>query len=303
MDLSVIVPVYNERENIPPLVNELTSSLDNLNLDYELIFVDDGSTDGSRDVVRELAEKNHRIHLIVLRRNSGKSSALAAGFRKTQGEIISTIDADLQFDPKEITKFLDKLKEGYDLVNGYGVKGHNPFPKKLSSKIFNWILVFLSRVRLHDFNCGFKAFRREVLQDINLSPGMHRYIPLFVHAAGYRVTEVKVALRSRKFGYSKYGLKKFYHGFFDILSVLFLLYFRKKPLYLFGGIGAVFILAGVGICLNLTLQWLRAGRQGISERPLLFLGILFIIVGTQFISTGLLGEMIVNLQEKRKGYH
>lgn len=297
MDLSVIVPVYNEKESISRLGEELTQTLSHLNLAYEVIFVDDGSRDGSNGVIKELAEKDSHFRSITLRKNFGKARALASGFKEAHGEIISTIDADLQFDPKELPKFLDKLKEGYDLVNGYSIKGHNPFPKRLSSKIVNWTLAFLSRIKLHDLNCGFKVFRREVLEDISLSPGMHRYIPLFVHAAGYKVTEVKVGLRPRRFGSSKYGLKKFYHGFFDILSVLFLLYFRKKPLYLFGGIGVTFILTGLAICLHLTISWFNAGRQGISDRPLLFLGVLLIIVGTQFISTGLLGEMIVSHRE------
>jgi len=299
MNLSVIIPVYNEKESISLLGEALIQTLSNLNLTYEIIFVNDGSRDGSGEVIKELVQKDSHFRCITLRKNFGKARALARGFKEAQGEIISTIDADLQFDPKELPKFLDKLREGYDLVNGYSIKGHNPFPKRLSSKIVNWILTFVSRVKLHDLNCGFKAFRREVLEDIRLSPGMHRYIPLFVHAAGYKVTEVKVGLHSRRFGSSKYGLKKFYHGFFDILSVLFLLYFKRKPLYLFGGVGVAFILVGFAICFYLTISWFNAGRQGISDRPLLFLGVLLIIVGTQFISTGLLGEMIVSHQETK----
>lgn len=299
MKLSVIVPVYNEKESISPLAQELTETLSRLGFTYEVIFVDDGSRDGSGEAIKQIIQKDSHFRCITLKKNFGKSGALASGFKEAKGELISTIDADLQFDPKELPEFLDKLKQGYDLVNGCSVKGNNPFPKRLSSKIVNNVLAFLSRVQLHDLNCGFKVFRREVLGDISLSPGMHRYIPLFVHSAGYSVGEVKVHLRPRRFGSSKYGLKKFYHGFFDILSVLFLFYFKRKPLYFFGGIGAAFILGGIAICLNLTISWFNAGRQGISDRPLLFLGVLLIIMGTQFISTGLLGEMIVSLRENK----
>lgn len=297
MELSVVVPVYNERESIELLTEELTRALLRLNLDYEIIFVDDGSNDGSPELLKQLTAKDPRIHLKTLNRNLGKSSALAAGFKEARGNIISTLDADLQDDPKELPKFLEKIKQGFDLVNGYRGKRLDPFSKKIPSKVFNRILAVLGRVDLHDINCGFKVFRREVLKDISLSPGMHRYIPLFAHAAGYRVTEVSLAHRPRRFGQSKFGLKRFYHGFFDILSVLFLLYFRKKPLYLFGGIGSAFILTGLAICVHLTVAWLRAGGQGMGRRPLLFLGILFIIVGMQFISTGFLGEMIASSRD------
>lgn len=298
MELSIVIPVYNEKESLSFLAEELASTLGRLNLGYEIIFVDDGSHDGSGEALKELVKKDGHLRLITLRKNFGKARALAAGLREARGEIISTLDADLQDAPGELPKFLEKLEEGYDLVNGYRVKRLDPISKRWPSKIFNFILATLSRVKLHDLNCGFKVFRREVLQEISLAPGMHRYIPLFVQAAGYRVNEVKITHRPRRFGYSKYGLKRFYHGFFDILSVLFLLYFRRKPLYLFGGIGTIMIILGTAICLDLTLLWLRAGRQGISNRPLLFLGILFIIVGTQFISTGLLGEMIVTLDRE-----
>lgn len=297
MELSLVIPVYNERESIELLTEELTRALLRLNLDYEIIFVDDGSNDGSQDILKELTAKDPRIRLKTLNRNLGKSSALAAGFKEARGNIISTLDADLQDDPKELPKFLEKIKQGFDLVNGYREKRLDPFSKKIPSKVFNRILAVLGRVDLHDINCGFKVFRREVLKDISLSPGMHRYIPLFAHAAGYRVTEVSLAHRPRRFGQSKFGLKRFYHGFFDILSVLFLLYFRKKPLYLFGGIGSAFILTGLAICVHLTVAWFRAGGQGMGRRPLLFLGILFIIVGMQFISTGFLGEMIASSRD------
>lgn len=295
MELSIIVPVYNEKESLSFLREELSSTLSRLNLNYEIIFIDDGSNDGSGEVLKELVQKDSHLRLITLRKNFGKARALAIGFREARGEIIVTLDADLQDAPGELPKFLEKLKEGYDLVNGFRVKRLDPISKRWPSKIFNFILAALSRVKLHDLNCGFKVFRKEVLRDLSLAPGMHRYIPLFVKANGYKVSEVKITHRPRRFGYSKYGLKRFYHGFFDILSVLFLLYFRRKPLYLFGGIGTIMILLGMAICFNITLFWLRAGHQGASNRPLLFLGILFIIVGTQFISTGLLGEMIVTL--------
>ncbi len=299
MDLSIVIPVYNEKESVTPLAEELTSVLQPLNLSYEVIFADDGSSDGSSEILKELAKKDSHFSSISLRKNFGKASALAGGFRKAKGDIISTLDADLQDDPKDLPRFLDKLKEGYDLVNGYRTRRRDPLSKRWPSNIFNRVLSVLGRVKLHDINCGFKVFRREVLEEIPLSPGMHRYIPLFVHTAGYKVTEVKVSHRPRRFGRSKYGMIRFYHGFFDILSVLFLLYFRKKPLYLFGGIGTAFILIGLAICVDLSIRWLKAGGQGIGNRPLLFLGILFIIVGTQFISTGLLGEMIASITRER----
>ncbi len=289
---SVVIPVLNERESLGRLYNELTDVLGGLRKAYEIIFVDDGSTDGSTAFCRELVGKDKSVVLVELRRHFGKATALQAGFKQAAGEIIITMDGDLQDDPKEIPRFLDALGDNYDLISGWKKNRQDPIGKTLPSRLFNWATSKASGLKLRDFNCGFKAYRREVVEDLEIYGELYRYIPVIVHAKGYRVGEVPVFHRPRKFGKSKYGLERFFRGFFDLFTILFLCGFQRRPLHLFGPIGMAVAGAGFVIDLYLAITWFRGSYIG--DRPLLLLGTLMIIVGLQILVFGLLGEMITS---------
>ncbi|MCD4737695.1 MAG: glycosyltransferase family 2 protein [Anaerolineae bacterium] len=290
MDFSVVIPVLNERENVAKLLVALIDVFESLSGEYEIIFIDDGSIDGTFEVLTELYERCSQLKVLQFRRNFGKSAALAAGFAAAQGEIVFTMDGDLQDDPAEIPGFLEKLDQGYDLVSGWKYPRQDPLTKTLPSKFFNFVVRLTTGVRLHDFNCGFKAYRREVMQDIHLYGALHRYVPILAHQKGYRVAEMQVAHRPRVFGKSKFGAARFMRGALDLLTVLFLGEYRWRPLHLFGwpGIGCF----GFGLLINcyLTILWV-AGQGPIGNRPLLILGVLLMMVGVQFFSIGLLAEM------------
>lgn len=293
VDLSVVVPLLDEEESIEPLYSSLRDVLEELGREYEVIFVDDGSQDDSFDILKSLYERDRQhIRVIQFRRNFGKTAALTAGFKMVRGELVITLDADLQDDPSEIPKLLRPLDEDCDLVVAWRHKRQDPLSKTVPSRVFNLVVSILTGVRLHDFNCGFKAFRREVARDLKLYGELHRFIPVLAHWRGYRVVEERVVHRRRQYGRSKYGVERFGRGFLDFLMVLFLTYFLKRPMHLFGTIGALLFLFGFGIGLYLTGLWFLGG--GIGWRPLLFLGILAMIVGVQMASIGLLGEMIRN---------
>ena len=294
--ISIVVPVFNEEENLPELYSELEKILKKLNKSYEIIFVDDGSTDNSFKVLNEIKKKDRNVKIIKLRRNFGKSTALSIGLKKAQGEIIITLDADLQDNPNEIPKFLKKIDEGYDLVVGWRFKRKDPITKKLPSKIFNWLTSILTGIKIHDFNCCFKAFRKEVAKNIKIYGELHRYIPVLAFWRGYRIAEVKVDHRPRKYGKSKYGVMRLVSGFLDLITVKFLITYAKRPLHFFGSIGIIsFIL---GFLAGIYLLYLKfVNNYNIGDRPLLILTVLMIILGMQFISIGLLGEMIVSESE------
>lgn len=289
-EISVVIPALNERESLPRLHQELTEVLAALGKRYEIIIVDDGSTDGTTEFGRELVQRDPGVTHIEMRRCFGKAMALQTGFRAARGDIIFTMDADLQDDPKEIPRFLDMLAQGYDVVSGWKEKRHDPIGKTLPSKLFNYVTSRLSGLHLNDFNCGFKAYRREVIEDLDVYGELYRYIPVVVHAKGFRVGELPVAHRPREHGVSKYGLERFIRGPMDLLTILFLVTFRKRPLHLFGNIGLVVGSLGVAIDIYLVVQWFMG--RGIGARPLLMLGTLLIIVGIQMLFFGLLGEMI-----------
>jgi len=292
-EISVVVPLLNEEENIEPLYQALRETLEGLDKGYEIVFIDDGSTDNSYEVLERLyAKDQEHVRVIQFRRNFGKTAALASGFNQARGEVIVTLDADLQDDPGEIPKLLGPLEEGYDLASAWRRYRKDPLSKTLPSRIFNGVVCALTGVRLHDLNSGFKAYRREVAQGVKIYGELHRFIPVLAHWRGYRVGEVEVVHHPRRYGRSKYGLSRLGRGFVDFLVVLFLTYYLRRPLQLFGAIGALLFATGFGIGLYLTVLWFFG--QGIGWRPLLFLGILFIIVGVQLISIGLLGEMIRN---------
>jgi glycosyltransferase involved in cell wall biosynthesis len=293
-DLSIVIPVLNEEANLKPLYSELKEALDALGRSYEIVFVDDGSTDGSAQVLTELHEADDRVKVVEFRRNFGKTAALTAGFRLSQGQIVITMDADLQDAPAEIGVLLGKLEEGYDLVAAWRFDRQDPLSKTLPSRIFNWTVASLTGVRLHDFNCGFKAYRRSVTGEVKLYGELHRFIPVLAFLKGFRIAEVKVVHRPRHTGQSKYGIGRLGRGFLDFLAVIFLTSYLKRPLHLFGTVGMVIFL--IGFIINTYMAYLRFFLdEAIGTRPLLLLGVLFMLLGLQIISTGLLGEMLRNL--------
>lgn len=292
--LSIVVPVYNEEESVRPLYDALTAALERIGQSYEIVFVDDGSRDGSFAALRALHERDPRVRVVRLRRNFGKTPALVAGFARARGAIVFTMDADLQDDPAEIPRFLERLEEGYDLVSGWKYPRHDPPTKTVPSRVFNRIVTLTTGVRLHDMNCGFKAYRREVLDDIKLYGELHRFIPVLAHQRGFRVAEVRVRHHPRRYGKSKFGAKRFLRGFLDLLVVLFLMSYLRTPLRLFGAMGLLLTLAGFVVDLYVVLdRFLPFGsHEPIHNRPLLLVGILLMIFGVSFILAGLQSEMI-----------
>ncbi len=295
-----MIPLFNEQDNLRPLYERLTRSLTDIGKSYELLFIDDGSTDGSYAIVRELhaADPAH-VRAIRFRGNFGKSAALAAGFAEVRGEIVFTMDADLQDDPVELPAFLAKLAEGYDLVSGWKKVRHDPLGKTAPSKVFNWFTRRLTKVELHDFNCGFKCYRREVIETINVYGEMHRFLPALAAEYRFRVGEIAVQHHPRTAGRSKYGLERFTRGAADLITILFLTRYFRRPAHLFGVAGFAF--SGVGLLSLLYLAGLWfAGVRPIGNRPLLSFGVLLTVVGIQFISLGLLGEMMIRLSARER---
>lgn len=288
--VSVVVPCFNEEESLPPLVQELEASLQAVGEPYELIFVDDGSTDRSVEVLRGLQEEGHALTVIEFRRNYGKTAALDAGFRHSRGHHILTLDADLQDGPEEIPRFLAALNDGLDLVVGWRRNRRDRVDKTWPSRLFNATVAQALGVRLHDLNCGFKGYRREVAEEIKLYGELHRFVPILAAWRGYRVGEIPVSHRPRRFGRSKYGPSRLLKGFLDFLTVVFLTTFLRRPLHLFGTVGLVLLLCGVGINLYLTVLWLQG--QPIGTRPLLQFGVLSLLAGLQLAAIGFLGEMV-----------
>lgn len=290
--LSIVIPLLNEVDSIPELYREIVAEVDPLNLTWEIIFIDDGSTDGSSATLRDLFERDPRIRIIEFRRNFGKSAALAAGFQMASGDAIITMDADLQDSPGEIPRLIERLNHGADLVSGWKFPRNDPLSKRLPSSVFNRVVRSLSGVELHDFNCGLKAYRREVVNDIKIYGELHRYIPVLAHFRGFRVEEIKVSHRARRYGTSKFGNARFARGFFDLLTVLFLAQYTRRPLHFFGWFGIAALLVGFVINAYLAAMWFLG--HPIGTRPLLTLGVLLMIMGAQFVVFGLLAEMIAS---------
>ena len=290
-DLTVVVPLYNEEESLPELYKKIADVCSGNNISYDVIFVDDGSRDKSRDVLDSLykADPDH-IKIISFRRNYGKSAALQEGFDAAEGKMVITMDADLQDDPEEIPSLLAKMDEGFDLVSGWKKKRHDPITKRIPSKLFNRVTSLVSGVRLHDFNCGLKAYRNEVIKLVQVYGEMHRYIPVLAFWMGFRVTEIPVTHHARKFGKTKYGVARFLNGFLDLITVVFITKFKRAPLHFFGFTGVFLFLIGLAIEAYLSIGWFSG--VPIGQRPLFFMGILMLIVGAQFVLFGLLGEML-----------
>jgi glycosyltransferase involved in cell wall biosynthesis len=295
--ISVVVPLLDEEQSLEALYHEISNVLEPLDDDFEIVFVDDGSTDGSMAVLAKLAAETENVVVVHLRRNFGKATALQAGFLEARGDVVVTIDADLQDDPAEIPRLLAKLDEGFDLVSGWKTCRNDPFLRRLFSRWFNWATAVVSGVRLHDVNCGLKAYRAEVLQGMRIYGELHRFIPILASYRGYRVAEIPVHHRPRQHGRSRYGPERYLRGFFDLLSVTFMGRYRHRPLHLFGGLGVLMGALGFVILTYLTVLWFLG--HGIGERPLLTLGVLLMVVGMQFVSLGLLSELVTSQHEER----
>lgn len=299
--LSIVIPAYNEEDSIKPLYDEIKASVAKLIKnhkiqDYEILFVNDGSSDNTeKNIVKLTADK--RVKLISLRKNFGKSKALQIGFQHICGDIIVTMDADLQDDPAELANFIAKLDEGYDMVSGWKFNRLDPLEKTLPSKLFNFVTSKVSGIKIHDFNCGFKAYRKEVVKSLNIYSEFHRYIPILALRNGFKITEITVKHHKRQFGKSKFGMERYLRGMFDAVSALFLLKFYDKPMYFFGKIGLGLLMVGFLICSYLTALWFAG--YAIGGRPLLILGVLFILVGFQSFSLGLIANIIIDNVDKR----
>ncbi len=290
--LSMVIPVYNEVESLAELHQEIDEVAEREGYDFELIFVDDGSTDGSWQVIEQLAAKDDRVRGIRFRRNFGKAAALDAGFNAARGETVLTLDADLQDDPHEIPRFLAKMDEGFDVVSGWKKVRHDPWHKVGPSRVFNRMVGWLTGVHLHDHNCGFKSYRREIFNEVRLYGELHRFVPVLAHARGWRVSEIVINHRPRKHGHSKYGVKRIVKGFLDLLTVYFLTGFGQRPQHLLGAIGLLFFfLGGIGLTLLVffrALSWILH----LHTSPWFYLAITSLLLGAQMTSIGFLAELI-----------
>jgi glycosyltransferase involved in cell wall biosynthesis len=295
--ISIVVPVHDEERSVALLYDELRSALEPLGTPWETIFVDDGSSDGTFAALTRLHNSADNVRVVRLRRNFGKAAALGAGFDQARGEIVVTIDGDLQDDPAEIPRLLAKLDEGFDLVSGWKTRRRDPLSRRILSRIFNRVTSVFSGVRLHDMNCGLKAYRAEVVHGLRLYGELHRFIPVLAHYRGFRIAELPVNHRPRGHGRSRYGVERYLRGFLDLLTVSFIGRYRHRPLHLFGGLGLVLGLVGTAILVYLTV--LKILGHAIGHRPLLMLGVLLVVIGMQFFSLGLISEMITSHHEER----
>lgn len=299
--VSVVIPLLNEEESLRELHEQLKNALQRIGGNYELIFIDDGSTDNSYRVLKELRQRNNRVKAIRFRRNYGKSAALAVGFQKAQGEFVITMDADLQDDPGEIQNLIRELKGGLDVVSGWKKKRRDPFTKTIPSKFFNFVTAKVTGINIHDFNCGLKGYKKEVVKNVNVYGELHRYIPALAHWQGFKVGETVVNHRPRKFGKTKFGMARFTRGFLDLLTVIFTTRYVTRPLHLFGGWGIISTIIGTAIVLWLTYEK-YFNDQPLGNRPLFIVALIIIIVGVQFVSMGLLGELITRNQHMEREY-
>ena len=296
-NISVIIPIFNEESSIEPLYIEIVNSLSNISDRYEIIFIDDGSTDSSLTNINNLITIDNKVVLVQLNRNFGKSDALQEGFNIAKYDYIITMDGDLQDDPNEIENLINILDEGWDCVSGWKKNRKDPLSKTIPSYFFNTFISFFSGLKLHDFNCGIKVYKSNVIKNLNIYGGLHRYIPLLLHNNGYKVTECAVNHRPREHGITKYGKSRFLHGIFDFLTINFLRKYFNRPMYFFGTFGL--ILSSIGLLINIYLTYYWFQGTYIANRPLFFLAILLILVGIQSLSIGLIGELIVNSSRKK----
>jgi len=304
LDISIVIPLFNEEESLPELMEWIDKVMNQNSFKYEVIFVDDGSKDKSWEVIENLASKFSTVRGEKFRRNYGKSAALSVGFDKAQGEVVITMDADLQDSPDEIPELHKMItKDGFDLVSGWKKKRHDPLGKRIPSKFFNGVTRRISGIQLNDFNCGLKAYKKDVVKNIEVYGEMHRYIPVISKWAGFdKIGEKVVAHQARKYGTSKFGLERLVNGFLDLMSITFVGKFGKRPMHFFGALGTLFIVIGFIILLYLSVEKLFLSTAGIATRPLFYFGILTLIIGTQLFVTGFLAELITRNAPERDNY-
>ena len=299
MMISIIVPVFNEEESLSDLYLEITENISSYG-EWEIIFIDDGSSDKSKDNVIDIISKDSKVKLISFYRNFGKSAALSEGFKHSKGDIIITMDADLQDDPAEIPNLINKINKGFDLVSGWKKVRHDPWTKTFPSKIFNFVTRILTGVKIHDFNCGLKAYRSSVIKTIEIFGGRHRYIPALAGQKNFSVSEIIVNHRARKFGTTKYGGSRLFHGFFDLLIILFLNKYTQHPLHFFGFIGLTSFSFGTIIEFIVLYYKFSLGEPFSKHIALLLLGVVLLFIGIQFFSIGLLGEMMARYSQRKE---
>ena len=304
LQLSICIPLYNESESLPELYSWISKVMHNHLFSYEVIFVDDGSTDNSWEIIERMANENDSVKGIKFRRNYGKSAALFVAFEVAQGDVVITMDADLQDSPEEIPELYDLIKnDGYHLVSGYKEKRYDPLSKTIPTKLFNFATRMLSGINLKDFNCGLKAYHHEVVKSIEVYGEMHRYIPVLSKFAGYpKICEKVVQHQERKYGVTKFGLERFINGFLDLLTVMFMSKFGKKPMHLFGLIGVGFFTSGFGIAAYLVFAKFVWLEYNMTDRPLFYLGILSMIIGVQLFMTGFIAELVSRSSSERNHY-
>jgi len=298
MEISAVVPVFNEAESLEELHTRLTESLKRISGDYEIIFVDDGSTDGSLGKLEKLQTSDSRVRVLSFKKNFGKSAALSTGFNESRGRVVVTLDSDLQDDPAEIPGLVEKLNQGYDLVSGWKKDRKDPISKTFPSRVFNFVVRAMTGIKIHDFNCGLKVYNGDAARALDLYGELHRFIPVLIHWEGGRVGEKAVLHHARKYGRSKFGAARFINGFLDLLSVMFLTTHESNPLHLFGRLGLFFLVVGAAINVYFAVLW--AAGQPLRVRPLLLFAVVLVILGIQFISMGLLGEMIARTGRRRE---
>lgn len=304
MDISVVIPLFNEEESLNELTLWIKKVMEENSFSFEIIYVDDGSNDNSWKIIKELSANNKEVVAIKFRRNYGKSAGLNEGFRHAKGDVVITMDADLQDSPDEIPELYRMImKDGYDLVSGWKKVRHDPLSKTIPTKLYNAVARGMSGIKLHDFNCGLKAYKNQVIKSIEVLGEMHRYIPILAKWAGYKKIGEKIVVhRARKYGVTKFGLNRFINGPLDLLSITFISKFGKRPMHFFGSLGTLFVFIGFMILLYLSFEKLYLGSSGIATRPLFFFGILTFIVGTQLFVTGFLAELILRTSTDRNEY-
>lgn len=296
--ISAVIPVLNEEESLPEFYKQLKTHLAKIDSSYEILFIDDGSTDATLSLLRKFEKENKKVQVFSFRKNQGKSEALTLGFQMAKGEYVVTLDADLQDKPDEIEKLYSKAKEGFELVCGWRKNRKDPIQKVISSKLFNSMARIFWGLDLHDYNCGLKLYAKEAAKSLKLYGGMHRFIPLLAFGQGFLVTEVAIAHERRKYGKSKYGFSKLWKDLPDILTMLFLTKYGKRPLHFFGMIGG--LLFTVGAVVLAYLSWVHFAGHSIGTRPLLFLGIVLLLAGLQVVMTGFLADLLINLSQTNK---
>lgn len=308
IQISVVIPVFNEEESLPELTNWISRVMQEHGFSYEIIFINDGSTDRSWEIIQRISEQNQCIKGLNFTRNYGKSAALDAGFKRAEGEVVITMDADLQDSPDEIPGLFQMVSEGLDVVSGWKKERHDPLSKTIPSKFFNGVTRWISGIELHDFNCGLKAYRKKVVKNISVYGEMHRYIPLLAKWNGFpKIGEKVVQHRARKYGYSKFGLERFLNGFLDLITVSFVHRYKKKPMHFFGSLGSLSFLGGFLITSWLIFQKIYGLSKGenvreIVDQPLFFLALVAIIIGVQLFVTGFIAELMTSSQSKEAEY-